>query len=571
MPVAPDLCGCALNDRYELHALIGEGAFGCVYRGIDRRLARAVAVKVIKPWWSEDPEWVRRFELETQLLARVDDPGIVRIFDVGHAPEGLYYVAELVDGESLASRLACGPMASWEAREVAEQLCRALAQAHAQSIVHRDVKPGNVLISALGAVKVGDFGVAHIADASNVGASTTIVGTPRYMAPEQADGRPATPATDVYSVGVILYEMLAGRPPFLGTSPAELALSHLQEPPPPLGSGVPEALRSIVDRALAKDPRDRYADAGAMAGALTAAREAPHGARRAASARSGEHVAPTWVAPRLTPRKNFNPAAHRRWLALLAGVIAVSIGMFAVSIATGRGPQVRVPKLTGLPRALVAAGAAHLGLHPTFSSRYDKAPARAAIEQSPAAGVQVSRGTTVAVVLSAGPPPVPVPRVTSETSADARTTLASLGLHVSIAQVPAPGVSPQTVTGQSPHPGTNLFPGATVSLRVAEWPRWQPVARWQGDGVPRSEQFRIQGQRWRLRYSMQYQGTCTWVVFCSGPSATVAGPGSSATGFDLNTGSDQTQTFSSGPGVYQVSVTPGGDNASWSMTVEDYY
>src|SRR6202022_3982100 len=127
-----------------LHALIGEGAFGCVYRGIDRRLARAVAVKVIKPWGSEDPEWVRRFELETQLLARVDDPGIVRIFDVGHAPEGLYYVAELVDGESLASRLRRGPTTPWEACELAGQLCLALAHAHAQSIVHRDVKPANV-------------------------------------------------------------------------------------------------------------------------------------------------------------------------------------------------------------------------------------------------------------------------------------------------------------------------------------------------------------------------------------------------------------------------------------------
>jgi hypothetical protein len=569
--VAPDLRGRVLDDRYELHALIGEGAFGRVYRGVDRRLARAVAVKVIKPWWSEDPEWMRRFERETQLLARIDDPGIVRIFDVGHAPEGLYYVAELVEGESLASRLASGPMSLAEACGIAEQLCRALAQAHAQHIVHRDVKPGNVLISTRGQVKVGDFGVARLADAGSEGASTTLAGTPRYMAPEQAQGRPATPATDVYSVGVILYEMLAGQPPFPGSSPVELALRHLQDPPPPLGSSIPKELRSIVERALAKEPGDRYVDAGAMARALAAARETVRGVRRPASPRSRERAQPTWVAPRLAPRKNFNPAARRRALAILAGVMAVPAGMVAVAIATTRGPQVRVPKLTGLPRGLVTARAAHLGLHPSFRSRYDKAPAQAAIEQSPAAGIQVSRGTTVGVVLSAGPPPVPVPRVTSETSADARTTLASLGLHVSISQVPSPGVSPQTVTGQSPQPGASLIPGATVTLRVAEWPRWQPVARLEGDGGVRSEQFRIQGQRWRLRYSMEYSGTCTWVVFCSGPSATVAGAGSSPTGFDLNTGSDQTQALSSGPGVYQVSVTPGGDNAKWVMTVEDYY
>ncbi|MDQ6817053.1 MAG: serine/threonine protein kinase, partial [Actinomycetota bacterium] len=280
MAVAPDLRGCALNDRYELDELIGEGAFGRVYKGLDRRLARAVAVKVIKPWWSEDPEWVRRFERETQLLARVDDPGIVQIFDVGHAPEGLYYVAELVDGESLASRLRRGPMDPWEGCEIAEQLCRALAHAHAQNIVHRDVKPANVLISARGRVKVGDFGVAHLADASSDGASTMIVGTPRYMAPEQGQGHPATPATDVYSVGVILYEMLAGHPPFPGSSPVELALRHVQDPPPPLGPDTPATLRSIVERALAKDPAERFADAGAMARALADARTARQAVRR---------------------------------------------------------------------------------------------------------------------------------------------------------------------------------------------------------------------------------------------------------------------------------------------------
>jgi serine/threonine protein kinase len=152
MPHAPDLSGCALDGRYELHELIGEGAFGRVYRGLDRRLVRPVAVKVIKPWWAEDPDWALNFEREAQLLARVNDPGIVQIFDVGQAAEGLYYVAELVDGESLADRLRRGPIAPWAACEIAEQLCRALAQAHAQNVVHRDVKPANVLISAHGRV-----------------------------------------------------------------------------------------------------------------------------------------------------------------------------------------------------------------------------------------------------------------------------------------------------------------------------------------------------------------------------------------------------------------------------------
>src|SRR5271154_161911 len=261
----PDLSGCALDGRYELHELIGEGAFGRVYKGLDRRLHRWVAVKVIKPWWAEDSAWVDRFQREAQLLARVSDPGIVQIFDIGHAEEGPYYVAELVEGESLAERLRRGPLPIEQARAVAEQLCRALASAHAQGVVHCDVKPANVLISDDGVVKVGDFGVARLAEGTSQAPSATIAGTPRYMSPEQARGRPTTPATDVYSAGVVLYEMLAGQPPFAQGSPVELGLRHLQDEPPMLPVGVPRALREVVDRALAKDPADRYSDGAAMA------------------------------------------------------------------------------------------------------------------------------------------------------------------------------------------------------------------------------------------------------------------------------------------------------------------
>ena len=272
MPYAPDLSGRALDDRYELHAPIGEGAFGRVYQGRDRRLDRSVAVKVIKPWWAEDPEWVETFARETRMLARVSDPGIVQIYDVGHAPEGLYYVSELVDGEDLSRRLLRGPVAPWQACAIAGQLCRALARAHRQRIVHRDVKPANILLSHEGRVKVGDFGVARLAEGSTEGAAATIVGTPRYMAPEQGRGRPTSPATDVYSVGVVLYEMLTGSPPFNGGTVVELALSHMQEQPPPLSPGLPDALVAIVHRAMAKDPAQRYADGAEMADALLAAR-----------------------------------------------------------------------------------------------------------------------------------------------------------------------------------------------------------------------------------------------------------------------------------------------------------
>ena len=270
MPRTPDLAGRALDGRYELHDVLGEGAFGRVYRGFDRRLARAIAVKVIKPWWAEDDAWVERFEREARLLARVSDPGVVQIFDIGHAQEGPYYVAELVEGESLAERLRAGPLPPEQARSVAAQLCRALASAHAQGVVHCDVKPANVLLGLDGCVKVGDFGVARLAAATSQGPSATIAGTPRYMSPEQARGRPTTAATDVYSAGVVLYEMLAGEPPFAQGSPVELGLRHLQDRPPPLPDTVPAQLREVVDVALAKAPSERYRDGAAMAAALDA-------------------------------------------------------------------------------------------------------------------------------------------------------------------------------------------------------------------------------------------------------------------------------------------------------------
>ena len=270
MPAAPDLTGRALDDRYELHAVIGEGAFGRVYRGLDRRLARTVAVKVIKPWWAEDTAWVERFQREAQLLARVSDPGIVQIFDIGHADEGPYYVAELVEGESLAERLLRGPLEAEQARELAEQLCQALGSAHAQGVVHCDVKPANVLLARDGRLKVGDFGVARLAGGTSQALSATVAGTPRYMSPEQARGRPTSTATDVYSAGVVLYEMLAGRPPFMDGSAVELGLRHLQDTPAPLPADVPLELREIVGRALAKDPSDRWRDGAEMAGALRA-------------------------------------------------------------------------------------------------------------------------------------------------------------------------------------------------------------------------------------------------------------------------------------------------------------
>ncbi len=568
-----------LDGRYELGEVIGQGTFGRVYRGYDRRLARPVAVKVIKPWWTEDPQWTERFEREAQLMARLGDPGIIQIYDIGQAEQGAYYVAELVEGESLAHRLGRGPLSPADALDVAEQLCRALSHAHARSVVHRDVKPGNVLLARGGRVKVGDFGVARLAEGTADGPAGTVLGTPRYMAPEQTRGARPTPATDVYGAGVVLYEMLAGRPPFTERSAIELALAHLSDPPPPLPRHVPSRLEEIVSRALAKDPANRFADGGEMADALMEARpsvadatEAPDLTAAVTPLARPPLPAPTRVAPRRSPRRNVNLGEARTYRALLAGLLAVVVGLIAAAALTS-GATARVPSLHGLGPGVARAKLRQVDLGLRLSRIYAAAPAGTVIGQRPAAGTRVAQGSTVQVLLSAGPPPVAVPQLIGQRSLDAQAILSRQRLRAVVNAVPAPGVTPGLVVQQSPAATTDVRPGSPVTLSVAETPRWRPLTSFSGDGTGSSGTFRIQGSRWRLVYGMGYDGACTLIFFCSGPTAQVinASTGATVSQFDLNEGSGQTQVFSPGPGVYEITVTPGSDSAHWQIQVQDDY
>ncbi len=605
MPRAPDLAGSALDGRYELLEVLGEGSFGRVYRGRDLRLGRVVAVKVIKPWWAEDDAWVERFQREARLLARVSDPGVVRIYDFGEAEEGPYYVTELVEGESLADRLRRGALAPEEARAVAEQLCAALAGAHREGVLHCDVKPANVLLGEDGGVRVGDFGVARLAEGSSQAPAATVAGTPLYMSPEQARGLPTTAATDVYSAGVVLYEMLAGRPPFSQGSVVELGLRHLQDPPPPLPAGVPAPIRAVVEKALAKDPRDRYADGGEMERALslaagdpgvTAREAAPvavpatpkqdgaatHALDRAALATraldrgaQGTRVlgggTPPPVTPR-TPRRRGGPRRRRAWIAL--AVVLCSLAALAIVLLASAGAaRTTVPDLRRLPRGGVEARAQRLHVRPVFSERHSETPAGIAIAQSPAPGTRVGEGSHVNVVMSSGPPPVPVPNVVGKAAAPAERAVADTGLRYSLTHVPAPGTMPGTVVRQSPAAPASAPRGSTIALSLAETPEWRTLTSFAGTDDGKSVPFRILGSRWRVVYDMSFKGTCLLIFVCEGPSAqarSLSG-GAGAGGFELGEGEGQSHVFSSGPGVYQLAISGGRDSARWSMTVQDYY
>jgi eukaryotic-like serine/threonine-protein kinase len=402
-----------------------------------------------------------------------------------------------------------------------------------------------------------------LAEASNEPGAGTVLGTPKYMAPEQARGRVPTPATDVYGAGVVLYEMLAGKPPFTESSAVELAMRHLSDPPPPLPAGTPPELAQIVTRALSKEPADRYPTAREMADALGEA-------DLSSSARA---PAPTRVGKRLAPRANFHPVEQRRYIALLLAVVALVVAMGAAAILTSTS-FVHVPDVHGLTRATAFARVRARQLHVAFTSRHSEAPVGSVIAESPAAGDRVSDGSTVGLVLSAGPPPVPVPQLVGDRSADAGTILGRLGLSANVSDVPAPGTTPGLVVGQSPSAGKQRAPHSVVDLSVAEIPRWRPLTSFSSDGSGQSVPFRILGDRWRIVYNMGWDGTCGFLgLFCSGPDAQVTNTNSGAnlSQFSLNDGSGQTQVFNSGPGVYQIAVTPGSDSANWSIQVDDDY
>lgn len=277
MLLAPDV---SLGSRYTLRSRVAVGGMGEVWRAEDTVLHREVAVKVLKSDLSGDPTFLDRFRAEARHTAALAHPGIASVFDYGEATTDgseqtntAYLVMELIDGEPMSALLARdGRLSPDQALDILAQTAQALGAAHAAGVIHRDVKPGNILIRPDGTVKITDFGIARAVNAAPVTATGMVMGTSYYLSPEQAGGQLVTPASDLYSLGVVGYEALTGHRPFTGDNPLAVAMMHIREEPAALPSDVPGPARAVIDRAMAKDPAARFPTAETMAEAATAAR-----------------------------------------------------------------------------------------------------------------------------------------------------------------------------------------------------------------------------------------------------------------------------------------------------------
>ena len=278
--------GLVLSDRYRLSRCIAVGGMGEVWAADDIRLARTVAVKILRPELTGDPEFVDRFRTEARITAALNHPGIAAVYDYGEVGAGgdprahtAYLVMELIAGESLSAVLArLGRLSTGRTLDVLDQTGRALQVAHARSLVHRDIKPGNLLITPGGQVKITDFGIAKLAHQAPVTRTGLVMGTAQYISPEQATGHPAVPASDIYSLGVVAYECLAGRLPFPGENAVAMAMSHVRDTPGPLPTDVPPPVAALVMHMLTKDPSARFPNGAALAQAVGQLRSSGSGA-----------------------------------------------------------------------------------------------------------------------------------------------------------------------------------------------------------------------------------------------------------------------------------------------------
>ena len=429
------MIGKVLDDRYELVEFIGKGGMALVYRALDRRTGHSVAVKILKPEYSQDAEFCGRFEREAMAASKMSHHNIVNLLDVGQEDQMRYLVMEYVKGRTTLKDVIKqkGPLPPNIATQITIRILSALSHAHKNGIIHRDIKPQNILVDSEGLIKVGDFGIARVVGANTLSQDDVVMGSVHYFSPEQAKGESVTAASDLYSVGVVMYEMLTGRPPFDGENTVSIAMQHIGSKPKPiseLNPAVPPALERVVEKAMEKRPERRYQNATEMAQDVQRAMQEPDG---------------TWLG-RLPDQPISSLAQHtgntdrvtpvhtRQWLLtriaaagmivlVLAGMIYGAFRIYDQVVNTTEAPYCLDETEADAQRLIARAGLT------CEISRISDAlkPAGYVIMQSPEFGTAMRKKETVFLTISTGPEEQAIPAIEGMSVEDARSELERFG------------------------------------------------------------------------------------------------------------------------------------------------
>jgi serine/threonine-protein kinase len=439
-----------LNNRYALGEMIGTGGMADVYIGDDTRLNRKVAIKVLRRDLARDPSFVARFKKEALAAGGLNHPGIVAVYDSGDENDSPYIVMELISGQTLRQVMQQGLIPQGRAIEIIEGILQALEYSHKESIVHRDIKPGNIMITDSGDIKVMDFGIARATD--DIGATMTntwnVIGTAQYLSPEQATGELADGRSDLYSLGCLMYELLTGRPPFTGDTPVSIAYQHVSSPITP-ASQVKPGLSTDIDRmlevVLSKDPNNRYQDASAMLADLQRVIK-------------GEPV--TTKIQKIFPRRKLLSAIT----AVVAAVVLVGAGVFFSGGNTALYP---VPNVVGLTEAEARALLSDFNVN-VSSAPDPRIPINRVASQIPLATSTAAKGSSVTLTVSSGPGNTTVPTgLIGIELEEARNILTAAGLVIAQTQPIDSDQAPGVVLKVTPEAGTNIVAGSGVVLQIA--------------------------------------------------------------------------------------------------------
>ena len=475
-----------LANRYTILEHIGGGGMADVYRAHDKLLDRSVAVKVLRPQFTNDDEFVTRFRREAQAAARLSHPNIVNMYDVGRDEDTDYIVMEYISGETLKEKIQReGPLPVELAVRIAIEIAEALEHAHQNNLIHCDIKPHNILVTRSGRIKVTDFGIARAVTSATMTHTGTIIGSVHYFSPEQAKGGAIGAKSDIYSLGVVLYEMLTGEVPFTGETPVSIALKHLQEEPKALhklNSGVPPLAEAVVLKAMAKEPEGRFESSTEMIADL---KMAQNYLRDDHTRRLSREDFPTQILPKITidgddevknglVPKNGVPGKSGKSRKWILGLLALLMLGFAIGAFLAYGKfwstsEVNVPNVVGKQVEVAKSMITAQNLRVSITEAYNETvPSGQVVSQYPEAGATVKEQRTITLFVSKGGEITVVPDVRGLNRRDAELQIRNAGLRLGRIEEQYNDLPADTVVSQNPRPPAQVNKNTMIDLVISK-------------------------------------------------------------------------------------------------------